>query len=247
MSEDLWFQFITTTLFGMLEVYAQLSITFLLFRINIFAYLKETIWISLISAILSTLFYNVFEPIFSLHIHSGYYEGFTLIIRTLLITWVLKLHIGYSFLMDIAGYIIKDLLLVGVIILSFHAGFIPSVESPMYELAATITVQFLLFVLVVPLARYLYQQGVGFLILANKFDFKSEYKKCNIIITMTLWGTFTIFHISVHYFLETHELAYKLIVVGIFLYLTFWWIFYFRSQKELRNQMNKLNLNNFFK
>lgn len=232
---------LTLTIFGTLEVFASLTLAFTLFRINCRSYLKELIMLAALSSVISTFLLDIVYAPFVLN------ELVTLIVVMLChIKW-LHLSIGYSFLLTLAGYLLKELAVIAMSYLSLYAGFVPSLQSIMYEVPSTITVQFLTFATTVPISLYLYHQGVGFVFLTERVDFRTEYKRLNQVILSSIALSLIALEILFYYYFVREDVAFTAIAVGILVYITAMWSIYLRSNREMKEQVNQINVNDLFK
>lgn len=241
MTEYSILELTTLTIFGSLEAFAALALAFTLFRINHKAYLKELMALAASISFISMILLDILHAPFVLN------ELITLTVVLFFHMKWMQLTFGYSFLLTMAGYILKEVAVIAMSYLSLFAGFVPSLNSIMYEVPYTITVQFMTFVITVPLAIYLYQQGVGFVFLSEKVNFRTEYKRINVLILSSITLCLTALQILFYYYFVRDDVAYTAVIIGIIVFIAASWGVYLRSNRELESQAHQININDLFK
>lgn len=241
MTEYSILELTTLSVFGALEAFAALALAFTLFRISHRAYLKELMALAASISLISMVLLDVMQVPFVLN------ELITLAVVLFFHMKWMRLTFGYSFLLTMAGYILKEVVVIAMSYLSLFAGFVPSLNSIMYEVPYTITVQFFTFIVTVPLALYLYRQGVGFVFLSEKVNFRTEFKTINVLILSSITLCLAALQILFYYYFVRDDVAYTAVIVGIIVFIAATWGVYLRSNRELESQVRQINITDLFK
>jgi hypothetical protein len=230
-------QLMNLALFESMEAFTGLALSCSIFRVNFIAYLKEILTLSFFSGILNVILLDIFHFSFALN----EFVVLNLVILAIMVRF--KAHYGYVVLFVAAGYIIKQIVIVGLIILTTFLNLVPSIEHAVNEPPFIIFIQFLTFLFVMPLSWYLYSQGIGFMFLVEKVSFRKKgFKKINALILSTIVLCISLMEVTIHYYTVGQTIAYRLIGVSIFVFILCLWGIYFRSNKELKIQMKRFEM-----
>ncbi|MFP3123349.1 hypothetical protein OH784_11440 [Ectobacillus funiculus] len=225
--------------FGAFEVFAGIFLAFSVFRIPYLSYLKEAIIISLI---ISTVNFITFDIV-----HMPFHFGETISFVLLFILHIIfvKLTPWHSFIISLSGYLMGQLTLVILSVLSISLGFVTANQIMNVE-TIQIIYQGLTFIVAVMIGLALYKKNIGVVFISQKMKANPALKKINALIISSIILGFIVIQLAIYSFVHNMKGEYFIMIGFLIIFDIVLWAIYARSKKEHEIHYNQMDTRKFF-
>lgn len=231
---ELLFLYVMKTVCGTLEVFGELFLGLVLFRLPYFYYLKKLTFISFFVGIVMTLCYEV------LSLHFMFNETLNIILVFLLIQIMIKPSPSLTFLITVSGYLIKNALF-GLIVMFTNVTAYSLLHSPV----VTCIVQVKSFLLLSLASFLLYRFGYGFTLMKDNKIQCNRLNKSNRVLFVVIIMNIIIMYTTFLFLLNNHPYSTYIILFFLFMVNVVFVFIYKMSKTDIELEFEKLGYYDF--